>query len=83
MVAMDFVLRAVVTDLESGYVVSVSRLSDDGEVEILGEEEVGSIVAAHQFLERIATDCSFPADRVERLYNIKGRITNKPPKGRT
>jgi hypothetical protein len=68
--------------LDAGYVVSVSKLSSGGDIAILGEEEVGSIAAAHEFMERIAVACSHPAHDISKMYNIHGKITTKPPRGR-
>ena len=78
---MTFELRAVTTALDDGYVVSVSRLSSDGEIAILGEEVVASIAAAHKFMGQIAAGCSYPVDDISKLYNVGGSITTEPPQG--
>ena len=77
----NFELRAVITALETGYVVSISKLSNDGDVTILSEEEVGDIASAHELMQRISTECRYPNEDMNKLYNIHGNITTKPPRG--
>ena len=80
--AEEFELRAVFTALKIGYVVSVSLLSDNGAIEVLGEDEVGNIEEAHQFVAEIADSHSYPIKKVDCLYNIHGKISSTPPKVR-
>ena len=80
--APDFRLRAVITELDPDYIVSVSKMSLENDIEVVGEEEVATIQAAHDFIAQLARDHSCPSEAVEKLYNIAGRIANKPPKGR-
>ena len=79
----NFELRAVITALETGYVVSISKLSNDGDVMILSEEEVGDIASAHELMGKIAAECRSPIESMNKLYNIHGSITTKPPRGLT
>lgn len=78
----DFRLRAVITEIGPDYLISVTKILSDNTLEIMDEKEVDSIEAAHGFIAQIASDSSYPSDAVEKLYNIAGKITKKPPKGR-
>ena len=80
--APDFQLRAVITEAGPDYIVSVSKIPPENDIEIVGEEEVAALQAAHDFIEQLARDHSYPSETVEKLYNIAGKIANKSPKGR-
>lgn len=80
--ANEFRLRAVITEAEAEYVVSVSKASSENGIEILKEREVDTIEEAHRFIEETARLCSYPVADVDKLYNIAGRIGSKPPRGR-
>jgi hypothetical protein len=78
----NFRLRAVITEADTDYIVSVSRVSRDNDIAIVGEEEVATIETAHDFIGQIARQESYAPENVEKIYNIAGKISNKAPKGR-
>ena len=80
--APDFRLRAVITEGENGYIASISKASSRNEITILCEEEVADINSSNELVSRIALEQFYPSKDVDTFYNIGGRISSKPPKGR-
>lgn len=75
-------MRAVVSEIEDGFVVSISTVSDENEIELVAEETVESLGLAEEMIEQTAAKLKHRMNDVDLIYNLSDGIFTKLPKSR-
>lgn len=73
-------LRAVVTEIAQGYLISVSFLSASGEITIVLDETVDDIDTALHKIGNLALNYNYPKKKIAWVYNVKEGILLTLPK---
>ena len=75
-------LRAVVSEIENGFVVSISTVSNENDIELVAEETVESLGIAEAMIEQTAAKRKYRMNDVDLMYNLSDGIFAKLPKSR-
>lgn len=70
-------LRAVVSEIEDGFVVSISTVSDESEMELLAEETVKGLGLAEAMIKQTAEKLKHGMNDVDLTYNLYDGIFTK------
>ena len=73
-------MRAVIFEIEDGFVVSISTASN--EIELMAEETVKSLGLAEAMIEQTASRLKHGTNDVDLIYNLSDCIFTKLPKPR-
>ena len=63
-------LRAVVTQIEDGFIVSLTLVSAADDPVIIGEQLLATLDAAHEAIEQMGSEMNCPSETIERIYNL-------------
>ncbi len=75
-------LRAVVSEIGEGFIVSLSTISNEDEIELVAEETVESLMLTEAMIKQTAAVYKCRIDDVDLIYNLFESIVTKLPKSR-
>ena len=75
-------LRAVVSEMEDGFVVSTSIVSDGNDIKLVVEEIAESLSQAEKVINKTAAKLQHRRGGVKLMYNLSDGMFTKFPKSR-
>ena len=67
-------MRAIVSEVEDSFVVSISTVSDENDIEPMAKETVERLGLAEIMIEKMATRLDFKMNYVDLMRNLSGGI---------